>query len=310
MKYIKTLAVACVALFMASCDEELSSTSVIPDDSFGVSDTTSANVSDFDKWLERHFTAPFNIRLQYKYIDKEAPQNYNVIPAKEENAKAYAIMLNYAWLGAYCEAIDSTFLQLYAPRIIQMFGSYKYNNNGSITLGEAGSGLKIFLYGTNWVSIDAPVVDFDHPNAKNYYPLPLRETFHVMHHEFCHILTQKKEYSTDYRTISAADYHSSDWVNVDDKDAPKEGFVTGYASMEYNEDFAEVYSTYITTSEAGWQSILNNGDAKGVETINKKLAIVREYFQNQWGLDIDEMRAIVIRRANEAKQMDLRTLPD
>jgi hypothetical protein len=78
-----------------------------------------------------------------------------------------------------------------------------------------------------------------------------------MHHEFCHILTQTKDYPTDFREISAGHYHTSDWVNVDDADAPKEGFVTGYASGEYNEDFAEVFATYVTSTDEVWNQILN-----------------------------------------------------
>lgn len=308
MKYIKTVALACVTLFMASCGEELSPNSVIPDDSFGVSDTTLATATKLDKWIERHFVGPFNIRLMYKYTDKEAPAAYNVTPAKFEQAQAYAKLLNHAWIGSYVEAIDSTFLKMYAPRVIQLFGSYKYPSSSSITIGEAGAGLKIFLYGTNEIDIDSPTANFDNPFTKQYYPMNLKESFHVMHHEFCHILTQKKEYSTDFRTISAANYHASDWVNVDDKEAPKEGFVTGYASGEYNEDFAECYACYVCLSDAGWQKILDAGGEEGAAIINQKIAIVKEYFQNSWNLDIDEMRKIVMRRAEEATHLDLRTL--
>ena len=91
-----------------------------------------------------------------------------------------------------------------------------------------------------------------------------------MHHEFCHILTQKKEYSTDYRDVSAGSYHAADWINVEDADAPMEGFVTGYASGEYNEDFAEMYSTYVTSSPEAWQEILNHG----VDTVDYDVSYV------------------------------------
>ena len=78
-----------------------------------------------------------------------------------------------------------------------------------------------------------------------------------MHHEFCHILTQTKNYPTDFQEISAGKYHTSDWINVDDAEAPLEGFVTGYASSEYNEDFAEIYATYVTMTPEGWQKVLD-----------------------------------------------------
>lgn len=74
-----------------------------------------------------------------------------------------------------------------------------------------------------------------------------------MNHEFCHILTQKKNYSTEFQTVSAGKYQTSGWVNVEDKEAPSMGFVSGYASGEYNEDFAEIFAQYVTHSEAAWQ---------------------------------------------------------
>ena len=46
--------------------------------------------------------------------------------------------------------------------------------------------------------------------------------FHTMHHEFCHILTQQKNYSTDYQTITGGSYHSQDWSNLKDTAVAKE----------------------------------------------------------------------------------------
>lgn len=42
-------------------------------------------------------------------------------------------------------------------------------------------------------------------------------------------------------------------MNVKDEEAPSMGFVSGYASGEYNEDFAEIFAQYVTHSEAAWQ---------------------------------------------------------
>ena len=108
--------------------------------------------------------------------------------------------------------------------------------------------------------------------------------------------------------MSAADYHATDWVNVSDVDAAKEGFVTGYASGEYNEDFAEIYATYVTMTEAAWQKIIDNAGEEGAAIIEKKLNILRDYFKNSWNLDIDYLRSVILRRSNEVYSLDLRTL--
>ena len=47
-----------------------------------------------------------------------------------------------------------------------------------------------------------------------------------------------------------------------------------------------------------------------VADIEQKLKYVRDYFADIWGIDIDKLRDIVLRRTAEVKDMDLRILPD
>ena len=214
------------------------------------------------------------------------------------------------WLGAYVEVAGADFLKTYTPRVIQLSGSYKYDTNGQIVLGTAEQGMKVMFYGVNELDIDNVRVNSTDPyESKGTKPLDLNYWFfHTMHHEFCHILTQTKNYSTDFQTISAGGYHSTDWVNVKDKDAATEGFVSGYASQEYNEDFAEIYAYYVTLSEEGWNKIIEQAGENGAKIINKKLDIVRSYFLNSWNIDLDTMRSVVLRRSNEVTSLDLRKL--
>lgn len=308
IKFLSAVAIGLASLAFTSCSEEtLSDTSVIPDGSFG---QTAENDSEFDKWIKDNYTTPYNIRLQYRYLDKETDLTYNVVPAKIPQSKALAKLVKHIWIGTYEEAIGQDFIKTYTPRVIQLIGSYEWNSNGSQVMGTAEGGLKIMLYGVNYLDINNPRINSDNPyESKSSIPLDLNYWFfHTMHHEFCHILTQTKEYPTDFRTISAGKYHATDWINVKDEDAPKEGFVTGYASGEYNEDFAEVYANYVTLSDAGWQKILDKADDEGKAIINQKLAMVKEYFMNSWGVDLDNLRTIVLRRSQEAVKMDLHTL--
>jgi len=237
---------------------------------------------------------------------------------------------------------------------MQLIGSPEYNSQGSIVLGTAEGGIKVTLFRVNAIDLNEIFIDADSPFPDTgAIPMDLNYWFfHTMHHEFCHILTQTKNYSTDFQTISAGDYQTTGWVNVDDEEAPQMGFVTGYASGEYNEDFAEIYSTYITHTEEAWQKILDYGiayiytytdengepakytvpyeplsdedvayyrqtypdftlseiDRSGREAIEAKFDILKEYFLNSWGIDLDELREIVLRRAQEVKNLDLRTL--
>ena len=330
MKHKKILTLLAAALMLTACgtDNDVDSTSIF--------DTSSPERNEFDMWLKTNFTDKYNIDVIYRYNDKETDNYYNVVPAELDKAKALAILVKHMWLEAYEEVAGADFIKKYAPRIYQFIGSAEFNpNSGSIVLGTAEGGLKITLFRVNAIDPDSTYINYDNPFRPTYEePLDLNYWFfHTMHHEFCHILTQTKNYTTDFQTISAGDYSSSDWVNFVDEygDGPAAGFVSGYASSEYNEDFAEIYSTYVSLSEKGWQKLLERGrqplydengepvykkDADGkfvqqfdTEAYDKMVAkfnIVKEYFQNSWGIDIEHMRDVVTRRSSE--KIDLRTL--
>ena len=295
------MSVAAVS-FTGCSEDDLSSTSVF--------DTTPQQRTEFDNWLLKNYVQEYNIDFKYHYNDKEADMNYNTIPASYESSVAIAKLMKYMWLETYVEAVNKDFIRTYTPRVIQLTGSYKYDKNGSVVLGTAEQGMKVMLYGVNDLDLDNIRVNTtDHYESHDKQPLDLNYWFfHTMHHEFCHILTQTKNYSTDFKTISSGSYHSTDWINVSDKKAAKEGFVTGYASGEYNEDFAETYATYITMTADAWQKILETAGPEGAAIINKKLDMVKEYFSNSWGIDLDKLRENILRRSNNVSSPDLRTL--
>lgn len=304
IKNISLLLLLAGLLGFSSCDDEkLDSTSVFD----GI---TPAQKNAFDNWLEANYRKTYNIDFKYRYSDKESDRAYNVIPANYEQSVALAILVKHVWLDAYAEAVNAEFMKTYVPRIIQLTGSYKWNSNGSQVLGTAEGGLKIMLYGVNELDIDNPRINTSNPyESHQVKPIDMNYWFfHTMHHEFCHILTQKKEYDTSFRAISAGTYHATDWINLEDKKVAKEGFVSSYAASEYNEDFAEVYATYVTNTPEGWQKIIDAAGTEGAAILNQKLDLMKSYFLNSWNLDLDEMRDILIRRSAESVTLDLRTL--
>lgn len=319
MKHIKILILfAAVLSLTASCGSD--------DVSFNsIFDTTPPPRTEFDNWLMTNYTTPYNIQFNYLYNDKLTDNYYNVVPAGIDNSKAMAILLRHVWLDAYTEVAGTDFVKENTFRVIQLIGSPEYDGQGSIVLGTAEGGVQITLFRLNELDINNIYVNQDEP-YRDHTLLPLDLNywyFHTMHHEFCHILTQKKNYSTEFQMISAGKYHSADWVNVEDADAPLEGFVSGYASGEYNEDFAETFSIYVTSSPEAWQEILDHGvvdtgkvdkdgepilDTTGADAILAKLDIIKTYMQDSWGIDLDALRDTVLRRSSEAATLDLTTL--
>lgn len=308
MNTIKIFLFAAIAALTVACsnDDVDANNSIFPTREENTDSTA------FDKWLNKNYTEPYNIRFNYLYIDQNSDMGYNVSPADIKKSIALAKIIKHVWLDAYTELMGPDFLKQHCFREFQLIGSAQHKNDGSIVLGFAEGGIRVNLFQVNYLDPAHLYIEQTNPFASGSNFDLNRAYFHTMHHEFAHILTQLKDYSTDFRTITK-EYHSADWVNVKDEDAGKEGYVTGYASSEYNEDFAEVFSCYVTDTDVMWQKRLAqavgaNGDETGKKAILAKLSIIRSYLKDSWGVDIDKLRTIVLRRASEVNSLDLETL--
>ncbi len=291
MRTIKWLFIAFIATSLGSCsEEELDSKSI-----FG--EETGVVENSFDKWLYTNYTKPYNIDFKYRFEDKEADADYNLSPADYDKAIALAKMTKYVWIESYEELLGTDFIRTYCPKIMFLVGSVAYNSQGSVVLGTAEGGLKITLYNVN--SIDVNNLSLD---MLNYW------FFKTMHHEFAHILHQTKNYSTDFNLISPSNYQSGSWVNLSPEDALDMGFVSPYASSETQEDFVEIISIYITNTQAYWDNLVSSASEEGQDMINQKLDLVRDYLLTTWGIDMDLLREIVLRRSDDILTMDLTTL--
>ena len=144
-----------------------------------------------------------------------------------------------------------------------MVGNWEYRNNGTMVLGTAEGGKKIFLSGVNHVN----EYTMSRANLNHYY---LKTIFH----EFTHILNQTKDYSPEYKLITPTTYIAGEWSsgtnNTDTVYLPK-GYISGYSQHSAGEDFAEMFS----------------------------LDLVKSYMRDSWGINMDELREIVLRREND-----------
>lgn len=295
--YIVMLGLA-VCLGLGSCSEDAPSASTnFP--------TTPVERNAFDQWLLKNFTYPYNVSFLYKMKDIESDMTKNLVPADSAKSTKLAIIIKYLWFDAYAEAIGPDFIKENVPRVIHLIGSPAFNSNGTIVLGTAEGGQKVTLYTVNSLT-DENLKDYSYLN--DYY-------FHTMHHEFTHILNQKVAYNKNFDKVTASGYVSGDWTNVEDVDAQKKGFVTAYAMEEGKEDFAEMLSTYVTSTPIQWEKILSTAGANKVDetltarqALEQKLAFVRDYMSKSWGLDIDKLRDAVLHRGNELSSLDLEHL--
>lgn len=290
IKYIKYLSVMLAAFLLVSCGEEkLDPNSQILD--------SNVEMNEFDEWLLDNYVTPYNIEFIYRMEYIESDMNYYLVPAQYEKSVQIAKLMIHLCLQAYDEVTgDKEFIRTYFPKMIHIIGSAAYRNNGTMVLGTAEGGLKITLYMINSLQLD--------PDYLNQY------YFHTMHHEFAHILHQTKPYSSDFEMISGTDYVKDTWNDAfkDDADAQQHGFITPYAASEANEDFVELLSTYITNTPKFWSDMLKTAGKDGAAIIEQKFDIVYNYMKNTWGIDLNDLRDVILKRQGEIDQLDLDNL--
>lgn len=295
---------------LISCQEDsLSDESVI--------NVQTVEQTDFDKWLEKNFVEPYNIDFKYRFEMKESDMNYYTIPADYSSAIIMAHLVKYLCIDTYDEVAGISFTRAYFPKMFFLIGEFEYRNNGTMILGTAEGGKKIDLAGINHLPW---VLDMDEevkPSALNYFYIK------TIHHEFTHILNQTKPFPTDFGQITGTDYVADSWseepyngkkrigdlYEYDFTYAYSHGFISDYAQMEDKEDFAEMMSIYITHDQAFWDNALSQA-GESANLIEAKLEIVREYMNACWSIDLDKLRACVLRRMADinAGKVDLNTI--
>ena len=260
--------------------------------------TTPVARNTFERWLLKNYTNPYNIDFQYKLKDGETDLTYNLVPADSAKTAKLAMITKFLWFDAYNEVVGPDFLKESAPRIIVAVGSSAYTRQRTEVVGSAEGGYKVTL---NKINALTDELLHDYSAMTEYY-------FHTMHHEFTHILNQRKPYNPAFDLVTQSGYVSGNWLNVSTRDARRAGFVSPYAMMNGAEDFAEMLSFYVTYTPQAWQAILDEAGTRGANLINQKLTLIKEYTQSSWGLDLDQLRDVVIRRGGQVATLDLSKL--
>ena len=276
-------AIAAAVFAASSCEEQpLNPESVITVDK--------VEMNEFDKWLDYNFVGPYNIDFKYRFEMNESDRNYYTIPADQECAIMMAHLVKYLCVDTYDEVAGPVFTRSYFPKMFFLIGEWEYRNNGTYILGTAEGGKKILLSGINYL----PDVIKMGADELNYYYIK------TIHHEFTHILNQTKDYPTDFAQINGNGYVADSWsAEPYNSEYLKNGFISSYAQHSDGEDFAEMVSIYVTNPKEYWDEQLKNAGTEGAGFITSKLEIVRAYMQDSWNIDMDQLRATILRRQND-----------
>lgn len=294
---LKLLLISLISISLFSCDKEDELGASI----FDTNDTLDVNSASypFDTWLHEAYLMPYNLDFRYKMQDVGSDLDYNLVPVSYEKAQLMAKLVKYLWFDVYGKIVGPDFLKENGPRIIHLIGSPAFNPiSGTILLGTAEGGLKVTLYRCN--ELDTSNVEL----LNDYY-------FKTMHHEFAHILHQKKNYPVEFGLISQGKYNPLGWQDRTDSEAATLGFVSPYAGSQNREDFVEIIANYLVKSDEQWNEILEMASKRGLNyrgdtlpddgidgkaLILQKLEMAKKWQLDSWNIDIKALRDEIIYR--------------
>ncbi|MBC9932631.1 zinc-binding metallopeptidase [Chitinophaga qingshengii] len=255
-----------------------------------------------DRWLFDTLTVPYNIAVKYKWDQFEFELNKVLVPPREEKVIPVMSAIKKVWMNTYIAEAGELFFRRYCPKFFILSGSASWNENGTITLGTAEGGRKVVLYLLN------DFVTKDMPGYKASDSAIVKQMFHVIEHEFGHILHQTVMYPVEFKRICAGLY-TANWNNIDDISAYQDGFVTPYAMSGYDDDFVEMISTMLVEGKVGFDKIVNsippgysiNGtpQAEAKAKLRRKEAMVVSYFQTVWHIDFYSLQTRTRREINK-----------
>lgn len=284
-----------ILISFAACQkEELSNKSIFSDEQ--------AVKTDFDRWLDRNYVDPYNIRFEYRMPDNETGFSYWVTPPDVEKSIKVAKVVKHLSLECMVEMMaddnpdrdPALFVKKYFPRVLFLVGCYHISNTGTVALASAENGLQINILGVNF--FDDPVVD----------GLQISGT---MVHEFMHILHAAAQVPVEFHSITESKYVGSTYTNLGG-DYHQHGFVNNYTRSSIGEDVAVTGAALICETDATWEKWYAAGGEEGGAILRKKHDLLKKWLYDSFGVDSDRWREVYLRRVGEINDIDWTNLED
>lgn len=299
----------CLSFWLMSCSDD-ESTNYVPE-------SKEPSVDEINVYFQENFQDKYGSAVRWQWIDKYVDINYIVAPAMRKVLIPTGEMIRRFWIEPFIleSKKSGEFIRKHFPPEIVCVGSELRNADGTRTLGYADAGVRITL------------------TELNYFDLSNKEwviqQLHTMHHEFSHIIHQTYKMPNGFNKITENNYTGQAWkdiyANAQNEligkgiESPKEaevdsvaqnmaiqrGMLTPYGTSSEFEDFAEVVSLYLLTDPVVFDQTYILSDPKrtfldeGKANIDKKLALVKEYYMSNFSIDLTHLREIILQRLNE-----------
>ncbi|QNK61033.1 hypothetical protein H7F33_10575 [Pedobacter sp. PAMC26386] len=196
--------------------------------------------TSLDAALYNLLVKPYNIEVRYKWDQSQFDMQYTLVPPRADKVLPAMTTLKKIWIDPYnAETGSDLFMKTNTPKQLILAGSPILTRDGNEINGLAEGGLDILLSDIN---------STDPKDAAK-----VKDLLHLIHHEFTHILNQKKAYTTDFNLITSSDY-AADWY-ISSVNPLSLGFISGYARKEPVEDFAEMVSWMLTWGKDYYENV-------------------------------------------------------
>lgn len=251
-----------------------------------------------DKWLDDSLVTPYNIGVSYKWDQFEYGDLTKILTPTDE-AKVIPMMsaIRRTWIAPYIQVAGIEFFNKYSPKFFILSGSYRYNSDGSFVAGQAEGGRKVILLGANYFKIKG--MEGYNPEQDSTYVKMI--VIRAIQHEFGHILHQNIMYPAEYRQISKGKYQGGNWINYNDTNCLRDGFISAYAMSGFDDDFVEMIAIMLVEGKPGFDKIINsipegtsdNGTTKAQAqlALRTKEAAVVDYYKKAWKIDFYALQA-------------------
>jgi substrate import-associated zinc metallohydrolase lipoprotein len=285
MNFIKISFLFFALGMLASCDKK---EDLNVDDISGLGGDSWVN-GPVDTWINNNLTTPYNIAVKYKWDQFELELNKTLVPPREDKVIPVMQTLKTGLIAPYTAEAGETFFKKYTPKFFVLVGSWNFNTDGTVTEGTAEGGRKVILYNINNFRVKG-MAGYNAASDSNV----VKRMFHVINHEFGHILHNNVMYPEDYKRITVGLYSSANWYNISDAEARREGFITNYSMNGPDDDFVEMISVMLTEGEEGFDRILAgitgnsmNGTSPVVARarLREKEAMIVNYFKEARNID-------------------------
>lgn len=236
--------------------------------------------SEIDKQLRELFRE-YNTRIEYRYIKNYIPGDwYYITPVKEELVVPMSKLVKTMWLEPLLAGANRKLVSVTFPKMLIYIGSPALQRDGTRVLGQAEGGTLIrFTEVNSYDSSNKPWVNTQ---------------MHTAFHEYGHVIHQRFGFPEEYQKISPESYTLNGWRTISSLDALRRGMVSSYATKSPQEDFVELFATYVIGTDKELEFLFKDAEKeatnnRGRAILRNKLAIQKKYMKGV-GIDMDLVR--------------------